>query len=293
MPLIYALITVLAWGSWLIPSQRIPYRSLHVRTFYVGLANVALSVVVLLGRGTLSQALDAFWLPFAGGLIWAVSGYCAFTSIAKIGLARAVGIWTPLNIIVGMLWGILLFGEFLQADLQTLLLLLFSLTLVIAGILTIIFARGAEGRAEMGKAYWSGLAAAVGAGFLWGSYFIPIKISQQSMWEASFPLAVGILVGAVLLMLAVRVTPNLDNRRDYSLATVSGLIWGIGNYGMLLLTESIGTGKGFTIAQLGVIVQVGFGIFLYKDPPPGSRAATITIIGVILALVGAIILGNL
>jgi glucose uptake protein len=293
MGLVFAVITVLAWGSWLIPSQHIPYRSLHVRTFYVGLANIALSFLVLVARGTLSQALQGFWLPFVGGLIWAVSGYCAFTAIEKIGLARAVGIWTPLNIIVGMLWGILLFGEFLGSDLQTILLLLFALALVIAGILIIIFAGGAGGRASWGKSFTAGLVAAFGAGILWGSYFIPIKISQQSMWEATFPLAVGILAGALVLMLAVRVTPRLNNRREVGLTLVSGLIWGIGNYGMLLLTQTIGTGKGFTIAQLGVIVNVAFGIFLYKDPQPGSRAATITILGVILALVGAILLGNL
>lgn len=293
MGLIYAGITVLAWGSWLIPSQRIPFRSLHVRTFYVGLASLALAFLVVVGRGSLAVALENFWPPFLGGLIWAVSGYCAFTAIEKIGLARAVGIWTPLNIIVGMLWGVILFGEFVDADLRTLLLLLGSLSLVIAGILTIIFARGAEKQSRMGKSFLAGLTAAIGAGILWGSYFIPIKLSQQSMWEATFPLAIGILAGAVVLMLAVRVSPRLERKRDYLLTCLSGLLWGIGNYGMLLLTETIGTGKGFTIAQLGVIVNVAFGIFMFKDPPPGSRAATITFIGVIIALIGAIILGNL
>jgi glucose uptake protein len=293
MGLIYAVLTVLTWGTWLIPSQRIPFRSLHVRTFYVGLASLALSFLVVVVRGNLAVALQNFWPPFLGGLIWAVSGYCAFTAIEKIGLARAVGIWTPLNIIVGVLWGLILFGEFAGSDLKTLLLLLGSLILVIAGILIIIFARGTVKQAPLGKSFLAGLTAAIGAGILWGSYFVPIKLSQQSMWEATFPLAIGILAGAVILMLAVRVSPRLDRPRDYLLTCLSGILWGIGNYGMLLLTETIGTGKGFTIAQLGVIVNVAFGIFLFKDPPPRSRAATITFMGVLLALLGAIILGNL
>jgi glucose uptake protein len=62
---------------------------------------------------------------------------------------------------------------------------------------------------------------------------------------------------------------------------------------MLLLTEAIGTGKGFTIAQLGLVVNALVGIFVLKDPKPGTRAATVTFAGVVVAMVGAILLGNL
>ena len=33
---------------------------------------------------------------------------------------------------------------------------------------------------------------------LWGSYFIPIKLSAASMWVAAFPLALGIFAGSAL-----------------------------------------------------------------------------------------------
>lgn len=293
MAIIYAIITVLAWGSWLIPSQRIEFSNLHVRTFYVSIANFILAFLVFWRRGGQGLTLETAWLPAIGGLIWAVSGYCAFTAIDKIGLTRAVGIWTPLNIIVGMIWGVLLFDEFVGAEITTLLLLVFSLTMMIAGILIIIFARGGDTQQRVHSGFAGGLLAAIGAGILWGTYFIPINISQQSMWEAAFPLAIGIFLGATVLMLLTRGNPQLPHRRDYALAGLSGLIWGIGNYGMLLMTETIGTGPGFAIAQLGLIVNVAFGIFLYKDPKPGTRAAWVTFLGVILALVGGTLLGSL
>jgi len=293
MPIIYAFITVLAWGSWLIPSQRINFSNAHVRTLYVAIANLALASFVFVARGNQGITLQTAWLPLIGGLIWAVSGYCAFTATDKIGLTMAVGVWTPLNIIVGMLWGVLLFDEFVGADISTLLLLVISLAMMISGILIIIFARGRDGQRHLGPTYMGGLLAAIGAGILWGSYFIPIKISQQSMWEAAFPLAIGMFAGAAILMLVSRGSPKLNRRRDYALASLSGLLWGIGNYGMLLMTETIGTGPGFAIAQLGLIINVLFGIFLYHDPRAGTRAAKITFVGVILALVGGIILGNL
>ena len=293
MAIIYAIITVLAWGSWLIPSQTINFSNNHVRTFYVAVANLVLAYFVYVGRGSQGLTLETAWLPMVGGLIWAVSGYCAFTAINKIGLTRAVGIWTPLNIIVGMIWGVLLFDEFVGVDFRTLLLLILSLVMMIAGILIIIFARGAGSQHQTQASFTGGLLAAIGAGILWGTYFIPINISQQSMWEAAFPLAIGIFLGATALMLITRGNPKLPRWRDYALACSSGLIWGIGNYGMLLMTETIGTGPGFAIAQLGLIVNVAFGIFLYKDPKPGTRAARVTFFGVILALVGGIILGSL
>ena len=37
-------------------------------------------------------------------------------------------------------------------------------------------------------------------------------------------------------------------------------LWTVGNYGMLLLVGELGTGKGYTIAQLSVVVNALMGI---------------------------------
>lgn len=293
MTFLYAFITVLAWGTWFAPSQKIQFRNLHIRTFYVTSANLVLALIVWLIRGGPAITAATFWLPFSGGLIWSVSGYCAFVAIEKLGLARAVGIWTPLNIIVGLVWGALLFDEFGALSGRGRWLLLISLVAIIAGILLIILARGGESKSATGKPLALGLLGALGAGILWGTYFIPIRISQASMWVASWPMAIGMWVAGLLLLALAGGVPKLACRRDYLLVVLSGLLWGIGNYGMLLLTEAIGTGKGFTISQLGVAINAMVGIFWLKDPRPGTRAAWITGAGVLLAMVGGIVLGNL
>jgi glucose uptake protein len=71
------------------------------------------------------------------------------------------------------------------------------------------------------------------------------------------------------------------------------LLWGIGNYGMLLLVDQIGAGRGFTISQLGIVVNGLVGFYLLKDPPPKSPPATLTLAGCLLATLGGILLGNL
>ncbi len=138
-----------------------------------------------------------------------------------------------------------------------------------------------------------GLLAALGAGVLWGSYFIPIQMSAVSMWVAAFPLSVGIFVGSLTLVLIAGQGIRLERGSHYLRVAATGLLWGIGNYGMLLLVDAFGAGRGFTISQLGIVVNGLLGVFVLKDPPPRSRAALLTLIGCVCATVGGIMLGAL
>jgi glucose uptake protein len=291
--ILYALVTVLTWGTWMTPSQNIHFKNQQIKTFYVATANLLLTGLVLLIQGASGLTWQVFWLPFIGGLIWALSAFAAFTATKHLGMARAFGIWTPLNVLIGIGWGMLLFSEFLKSGPLILVLLGMALVILIAGILLIIFAKGFNlGREQAGN-YKLGLLGAFSAGILWGSYFIPIKISAASMWVASFPMAVGIFAGSGLLVLLSRQSLRLDNLLDTLRVSASGVMWGVGNYGMLLLVDQLGTGRGFTISQLGVVVNALMGIFVLKDPKPRSRAAILTLAGCILACIGAILLESL
>jgi len=289
-----ALVTVVAWGTWLAPSQGVKFPSQQVKTFYVACANLALAAVVALVQPAHAPLpIESLVLIFAGGLIWSVSGLCAFTATDKIGIAKAFGIWAPLNIIVSIFWGIVLFDEFLQLSPANIGLLIISLAVIIGGVLLIIFSKGEREQKLSRRDFTIGVLCAVGAGILWGSYYIPIKMSDASMWVASFPMAVGIFMGSTVLALLSRVPFQLSRAEDYMRVSFTGLLWGIGNYGMLVLVDQLGAGKGFTISQLSVVVNALVGIFLLGDPSPRSKAAAFTLTGCVLAAVGAIILGNL
>jgi glucose uptake protein len=292
--LLYAVATVLAWGTWLAPAQNIPFKNQQVRTFYVGVANLALATVVTLLVGGFGELTwDIFWLPFLGGLIWAVSSWCAFTATRQLGMARAQGLWAPLNIVVSILWGALLFQEFPASGAGTQALFVLAVAVIVAGVLLIIAARSETSTRRSHREITIGLLGALGAGILWGTYFIPIKLSQASLWIASWPLAVGIFAGSVGLVALARQSPRLDRRSYYGRALLSGATWGVGNYTMLLLVGELGAGRGFTIAQLGIVVNALIGIYVLKDPRPRTRAATLTLIGCVLAMAGSILLGNI
>ena len=55
------------------------------------------------------------------------------------------------------------------------------------------------------------------------------------MWIAAFPMAAGMFVGSAILMLLARQPPRLDNPGHYLRICLTGLLWSVGNYGMLLL----------------------------------------------------------
>ncbi len=290
--ILYALITVFAWGTWLTPSQNIPFRNQQIKTFYVAAANLALALLVLLIRGAEGLTWAVFWPPFLGGLVWAVSGFLAFTGTNRLGMARAFGIWAPVNVLVSILWGVLLFGELIHDGPQRLALFALALVIALTGVLLIIFAKGLRSSGPADPHARAGLWAAVGAGVLWGSYFIPVQLSAASMWVAAFPLAVGIFVGSALLAAFTRQPLRLDHPSHYARVLSTGLLWGIGNYGMLLLVGEFGAGRGFTISQLGIVVNGLMGVYLLKDPPPKSRAAALTLIGCVLAPLGGILMGG-
>jgi len=128
---------------------------------------------------------------------------------------------------------------------------------------------------------------------LWGTYFIPVKMTGVSSWAASLPMALGILCGSAVLVVLDRASLALPSRGDYARTLSGGLLWSIGNYGMLLLVERIGAGRGFTIAQLALVIGALISIFWLKDPPPRTRAAALTFVGCLLAMAGGILLGNL
>jgi glucose uptake protein len=160
----------------------------------------------------------------------------------------------------------------------------------------IIFAGGGSGEGK--KVNLGGLLGAMGAGVGFATYFIPIQIGTANypdfnMWIGTLPLSIGMFLGSAILMLVTKSSPKLEKGSHYARVMSTGILWGIGNYGALAMMEIIGTGKGFTIAQLCVVVNALIGVYILKEPDPKSRAARLTLVGVVIAMVGAIVLGNI
>jgi len=295
MSFLYSLIVIISWGSWIAVVQTIPFRNQQIKILYISLANLILSFFVAWYHGGPLLQIGVSWLPFLGGVLWAVSGYCALLGTENIGLAKAQGVWAPINIIISIIWGIILFDEFLDLVWMSGVIALGAVLLIITGILCIVSAGDVKKTTDSGlkKNIRAGYLGALGAGILWGSYFIPIRISGSSMWTASFPMAIGIFAGSLVLFLFTRESLILRCQSDYVRVFLSGILWGVGNYGSLKLMELIGTGKGFTISQAAILLSAVYSVFLFKNPPFKTKGSWMIFLGIILSLAGSIILGNI
>lgn len=291
MGLIFAFIAVLGWGTWIGVGQGVRFSHPAVRTVWVGLFSSILASLVILASGG-SLVPDGRWLEaFAGGLVWALSAMMAFYGTNNLGIARANGIWTPLNILTSLICGMVIFGEFRNASGQTWLFLTFCVVLFLIGILVLIFAKPEKHLGHEKRNPMIGTLSSLATGFLWGIYIYPVNSSGLPTIVAQLPLSLGIFVGGLLLVLILK-RPRLflNSSRDYVLAGLSGALWCAGNYGMLLLTGVVGSGLGFAIAQSALVVNALWGILLLRDPPIRSKAAVISLAGILLVALGAVLL---
>jgi glucose uptake protein len=138
----------------------------------------------------------------------------------------------------------------------------------------------------------AGLLWATATGVLWGSYFVPAQWAKVPSQVANFPLALGILLAASVLAVSAGEPVRLS-RRITALQLAAGLLFGIGNVALLGLVARVGTGAGFTIAQLSLLVNASIGIWVFKVPRPGTRPARIAMVGIVLAGVGGGVIGAL
>ncbi|MGO9456694.1 MAG: GRP family sugar transporter [Acidimicrobiales bacterium] len=315
-----SLVTVVSWGMWIPVSQLLPGIPQRSRTLYASVGNVAFAGLALLaGGGHLAFGWRPFWLPLAGGVAWTAGTFCAFRATQAIGLARAAGTWTPLNIVVAFVWGVVLFGELRNFSGATFAVLAVALLLVLLGMFLIVMsqsARGAvtpRGGAGGGGAappsetaldpanspvsgglgtFGRGLVWAGAAGLLWGTYFVPAQWAKVPPQVGNVPLALGI-IGAALALALPRRDPLRLKFRVSAVQLAAGVLFGVGNLALLGLVARVGTGVGFTIAQLSLLVNASIGIWYFKVPKPGSRTARIAMSGILVAGVGGCIIGTL
>ena len=305
MTVLLAFVLVAALGTWIPLAQLLPGTPGRSRVFYVAVGNAVFAGIALLaGGGGLVFRWRGFWLPLAGGVVWTAGNYCVFKASETIGLARAAGTWTPLNIVVAFAWGALLFGELDGFSKARFAVLGVAFLAVVAGVLLIAGSRdGPSGQpssssprpgaaTESGRRAGTaraGLLWAGGAGVLWGSYFVPAQWAAVPAQVSDFPLALGILGAALALALPAGEPVKLGVRAT-SAQLGAGVLFGIGNLALLALVARVGTGTGFTIAQLSLLVNASVGVWVFHVPEPGTRQARKVLAGIVVAGIGGCVI---
>lgn len=116
------------------------------------------------------------WAVLAGGL-WAVANTLTVIAIRDVGLSIAFPIWNT-NSLVGLLWGWLFFRELRGAGRKQVAKVVGGATAIAGGAVVLAYASSGGGATEHLVA--SGIAAALGAGLLWGTMYIPYRKAYLS-----------------------------------------------------------------------------------------------------------------
>jgi glucose uptake protein GlcU len=305
MTALLAVVTVIAFGTWIPLAQLRPGIPQRTRTCYVTVGNLLVAATALLAGGArLDFGWRPFWLPLAGGVVWTAGGYAAFRASETIGLARAAGTWTPLNIFVAFGWGALLFGELAHWSAARFAVLGAALLAVLAGVALIVTAGNPSpgaappppavtaGPGPGIRAAHGGLLWALAAGIWWGSYFVPAQWAGVPAQLSDFPLALGIFGAGLGLALAAGEPVRLGPRA-MTTQLAAGVLFGVGNLALLGLVSRVGTGTGFTIAQLSLVVNAGLGVWVFRTPRPGTPQARRVLAGILVAGVGGCVVATL
>jgi drug/metabolite transporter (DMT)-like permease len=117
------------------------------------------------------------WAVLAGG-IWAVANTLTIVAVRDVGLAIAFPLWN-INSLVGLFWGWLLFGELRGAGAKTWVSVLGGAIAIMVGAVALSYASAGSGVISAHRVF-SGVGAALGAGLLLGTMYIPYRKAYLS-----------------------------------------------------------------------------------------------------------------
>jgi len=298
----------LAAGAWLgaaeAPTKLV---TIGLSPFLISLAMVAGVFVarwtvptVMKGTGYVYVDLRAkahliVWGVLAGA-IWAVANTLTVFAIRDVGISVAFPLWNT-NSLVGLFWGWLLFRELRGGGWQGWVKVLGGAIAIVVGATLLGYASAHQSTAEPHRAT-TGILAALGAGVLWGTMYIPYRKAYLSgMNPLSFVtvFTVGELVtmGTLAVIFRGGVGPLLEEltlaRPALFWLFLGGFCWVLGDLFQQYAAKYIGIGRGIPLSNTNQLWGLAWGALVFGELA-GHTGSTQTLIiaGSLIMIVGAV-----
>jgi drug/metabolite transporter (DMT)-like permease len=211
------------------------------------------------------------WAVLAGAL-WAVANTLTVFAIRDVGLSIAFPLWNT-NSLVGLFWGWLLFGELRHSGAGQWAKVLGGALAITAGACVLAYATtvpqaGAAPHAALG------ILAALGAGLLWGTMYIPYRKAYISgMNPLSF--VTVFTFGELFTMTALAVVfEGGPNALLASLSTarpalfwlfLGGFCWVVGDLFQQYAAKYLGIGRGIPLSNTNQLWGVAWGMLVFGE----------------------------
>lgn len=267
--LFFAAFAAISWGTFFVPVRK------------VGIKNIwqlqgATSIGVLL----FAIPVGYFWGfeiqlgGLVGGVIWTIANLLALYSVRLIGLARTSPLLAGSSIISSFVWGAAFFNE----TFNSLILALTAIGLLLVGLQLVV--NGEKGSYIQKRGYF----VAIASGLIGGTYIIPMQVTQ-TLQSGFFSSSLSIFVIGIPMFLLAR----KFIKRETIAGIISGSLFNLGSFSVLIAVGLIGITIAFPIAQTATLFAVSWGMFYFKEVIRRQGIVRISI-GALVILGGAILL---
>lgn len=267
----------------------------------VGLSPMVISLIMVVGvflarwslpaliLGTSSVRADVRRAPhliiwaLLAGCIWAVANTLTIFAIRDIGLSIAFPLWNC-NSLLGILWGFVFFNELRRAGWR-------RWTGVLGGALVMfggaaLLALASSTQAPPARSM-PGVWAALGAGILWGTMYIPYRKAYLSgmnplSFVTFFTFGELGMMGAIAISYlgAAPLWRELMTARDVLFwLMLGGFIWVIGDVFQQYAAKYVGISRGIPLSNTNQLWGLLWGMFVFGELHGSGTSTQMQVIG--------------
>jgi drug/metabolite transporter (DMT)-like permease len=255
--------------------------------------------VLVMGTGRLGHDLRQrphliVWAVVAG-MLWVVANTLTVFAIRDVGLSIAFPLWNT-NSLVGLFWAWLLFNELRGAGARDWGRVAGGAVAIVAGACVLAYATSHQDVAA--RQALSGILAALGAGLLWGTMYIPYRkayISGMNPLSFVTVFTVGELLTMGVLVVAFgggvsRVAHDLERARPALFwLFLGGFCWVIGDLFQQYAAKYIGIGRGIPLSNTNQLWGLAWGVLVFGElRGQGATAQALVVIGSLVMIAGAL-----
>jgi glucose uptake protein GlcU len=285
-----------AAGAWLGAAEA------PTKLVSIGISPMVISLIMVIGvflarwslpaliLGTSSVRADVRRAPhlviwaLLAGCLWAVANTLTIYAIRDIGLSIAFPLWNS-NSLLGILWGFLFFNELRQAGWRRLAGVLGGALVMCVGATLLAIASSVQSPAAAHSLH--GVWAALGAGILWGTMYIPYrKAYLTGMNPLSFvtffsfgELGMMSILSVSFLGFAPLWQELLSARTVIFWLMLGGFVWVIGDIFQQYAAKYIGISRGIPLSNSNQLWGLLWGILVFGELHGRSFSIYLEVIG--------------
>ena len=238
------------------------------------------------------------WAVLAGSL-WAVGNTLTVFAVRDVGLSIAFPLWN-VNSLVGVLWGWLFFRELRGGGVRTWMKVVGGAVAILGGAILLGYASQAQTSSPQHAL--AGVAAAIGAGMMFGTMYIPYRKAYLSgMNPISFVtvFTVGELITMSALAVSFRggfanVAAELTRARPALFwLFLGGFCWVVGDLFQNYAAKYIGIGRGIPLSNTNQLWGLAWGALVFREFAERSSATqSLVIAGSLIMILGAVAISS-